>query len=438
MEKNHSLTAGARFGAVSVSERFAFSSESLGQGTRNRLLRGPGLAVVAVLASAAFAPSAWRFRQQIPAGSESTISVVPLSAAVYRAARADLADLRVVHDGREVPYILDRLSAREEDREIPAEIVDKSISGGALQLTLAARHGDRHNRVRIATPRTNFRQPVTVETSDDNRTWSMVRDDAELFDFTEKGHTASLLSVDYPASTRPYVRLTIAGWRDLDAVSRAWLHFTQKTPAVRITLADLSPKIAQDAGTQSTLLTLDPGAALPCSRLEFEIATPRFSRAVKVESSPDGKAWSLVVGGVLTRMENGSPAALEFPELHERYLRIRVFNRDDQPLDIQRVRMLADERLVKFESAGGGNWWLYYGNPEAKAPEYDLAAVLPHDTAAAVVLKAGSEQTNPDYRPPPPVERPWTERHPIILYVTLGLAVVVLGAVTIRFLRGVV
>lgn len=405
-------------------------------GYRSILRRGVFL--FGVLASAAFTPSAWRFRQQIPAGSESTISVVPLNAAVYRAARADLADLRVVHDGREAPYILERLSAREEDREIPAEIVDKSISGGALQLTLAARRGDRHNRVRIATPRTNFRQPVTVETSDDNRHWSIARNDAELFDFTEKGYAVSVLSVDYPASTRPYVRLTIAGWRDLDAVSGAWLRFTQKTPAVRVALADLSPKIARDSETRSTVLTLDPGAALPCSRLEFEIATPRFSRALEVESSPNGKDWNVAVRGVLARVEKSETPALDFPEVHGRYFRIRVFNRDDQPLEFQRVRMLADERRVKFESAGGGNWWLYYGNPEAKAPEYDLAAVLPHDSAAVVVLKAGSEQTNPDYRPPPPVERPWTERHPTVLYVTLGLAVVVLGAVTIRFLRGVV
>ncbi|MGH9665888.1 MAG: DUF3999 family protein [Bryobacteraceae bacterium] len=398
----------------------------------------PNLLAFAAVASAAFTPSAWQFRRPLPVGVAPAVSALRLDAGIYRGARTDLADLRIVHDGREVPYVLERLSTRIEDREVPADVLDKSISGGALHLTLATHNGVRHNRVRISTPRTNFRQRVTVETSDDNRRWSVVRDDAEVFDFTEKDRTISVLSVDYPESTRPYVRLTIRGWSDPDFVSGAWIRFHREAPAVRVTLASLSPQRVEDAAMRSTLLTLDFGAALPCNRLEFDSATPRFSRAAEVEFSAGEKQWTFAARGVLARREPADKVALDLAELHSRYLRVHVFNRDDRPLDFERVRVEADERRVTFESAGGGAWWLYYGNPEAKAPEYDLAAVLPHDkTISAILLNAGDAQTNPDYRPPAPLERPWTERHPALLYATLALAIVLLGAATIRFLRGV-
>jgi hypothetical protein len=42
----------------------------------------------------------------------------------------------------------------------------------------------------------------------------------------------------------------------------------------------------------------------------------------------------------------------------------------------------------------------------------------------------------PDYRPDEPV-KPWTERHPEVLYVTLGLALVGMGWYCVRFLREV-
>jgi hypothetical protein len=403
------------------------------------MVRALSLLAFVALANAAFTPSNWRYRRPLPVGVAPAVSAVSLDPGVYRAARADLADLRVIRNGREVPYMLERLSARAEDREIPADVLDKSISGGALQITLAARSGARHNLVRIATPRTNFRRRVTVETSDDNRRWSVVRQDAELFDFTDKDRAISVLSAGYPESTRPYVRLTIPGWTDPDSVGAAWIRFHKETPASRATLAVLSPRPEQDAATRSTLLTLDLGAPLPCSRLEFDIATPRFSRAAEVEFSADGKQWSFAARGVLARFTSGDTAALDFSEVHSRYLRVRAFNRDDQPLDFKGVRIETDERRLKFESSGGGAWWLYYGNPEAKAPEYDLAAVLSHGSAeTAVLLHAGPGQTNPDYRPPAPLERPWTERHPAILYVTLALAILILGAVTVWFFRGIV
>jgi len=45
-------------------------------------------------------------------------------------------------------------------------------------------------------------------------------------------------------------------------------------------------------------------------------------------------------------------------------------------------------------------------------------------------------EPNPDYRPPPPPVKPWSERHPGILYTVLVGAVLGLGAATLSFRHG--
>jgi hypothetical protein len=45
----------------------------------------------------------------------------------------------------------------------------------------------------------------------------------------------------------------------------------------------------------------------------------------------------------------------------------------------------------------------------------------------------GAVEPNPAYRPPAEPLKPWSERHPSILYTVLGAAVLGLGIATVRF-----
>ena len=129
---------------------------------------------------------------------------------------------------------------------------------------------------------------------------------------------------------------------------------------------------------------------------------------------------------------DGSPLTLDFPEQWDRYLRLRVFNGDDRPVPIERALFETIGRRVKFLPDAAGEYALYYGNPEAKAPSYDLGAVLARRTQAAeIVLAAGAERRNAAYRPP---QKPWSDRYPALLYSVLAAAIVSMGYVAVRFL----
>ena len=210
-------------------------------------------------------------------------------------------------------------------------------------------------------------------------------------------------------------------------------------PFVRDAMASWQPQPVPDPKTQSTLYTWDLGVAgIPHDELTLEVDTPAFERAAVVESSADGKEWSSLGQGVLWRFAKEQSLTLDFLESHQRFFRLRVYNRDDQPLAVKTATLSVIRAGVKFKTGAGGSYWLHFGNANANAPSYDLRDVLAREAPLAeAAIAPGPEEPNPAYREPPPPTRPWSEQHPEILYLTLALAVAGMGFVTVRFLKKV-
>jgi len=113
----------------------------------------------------------------------------------------------------------------------------------------------------------------------------------------------------------------------------------------------------------------------------------------------------------------------------ERVVRLRLRNRDDQPLGLGAVAALAPVERVVFESAEGRRYRLTYGQADLAAPQYDLVRTLPDPPAwLAGAMPAGLAAAAPRVAQAPSV--PWTERHPALLWAGLLGAVAALGALT--------
>lgn len=394
----------------------------------------------ALLLQAEFQPSNWKYRRPLPAGTAAPMAVWNVDRATYVHARPGLADLRVVRGQEEVPYVLERLSGSYRRMEVANGALNQGVTpSGDLELTVDVGPDQRHNGIRLATPKINFRQRVSVQTSDDGKAWTRVRDDGYIFDFSGDQRHVSVLAVSYPVSSRRYVRATVHGWNDPKAVSQCWVMLEASEAPVRDVMASLKADPRQDPQTQSTLYTWDLGVSgIPYDELSLDAGTPEFQRAAMVETSSDGKDWLASGQGVLSRFRNEQSLALDFPESHQRYLRLRIYDRDDRPLAVKAASLSVVRTRVRFKAGAGADYWLYYGSADAHAPSYDLPALLAREAPGPeTALSAGPEERNPAYREKPLPAKPWSERHPEILYVTLAVAVVGMGIATIRFLRKV-
>jgi hypothetical protein len=88
------------------------------------------------------------------------------------------------------------------------------------------------------------------------------------------------------------------------------------------------------------------------------------------------------------------------------------------------------ERNVCFDATAGDAYALYYGDSVLAAPVYDYAALFVLEQNA-VAAQLGAETANPAYQPRPD-ERPFTEKHPTLMWVALVLVIALLGAVAFR------
>jgi hypothetical protein len=392
----------------------------------------------AALLKADFQPSAWKYRRPVPIDQGAQVVVLHADRGLYIHSQPGLADLRVVSGQDEVPYVLERMSGSRRREEVSSQVIDQGVtSSGDLELTVDVGAGHRHNGIRLSTPRTNFRQRVGIATSDDGRRWTRVRDDGYIFDFSQDGRQVSVLRAGYPVSSRRYVRVTVHGWNDPKAVTECWVTIEESQAPVRDVMASLQAEPQQDPKTQSTVYTWDLGVSgIPPDELSLDVDTPAFQRAASVETSRDGKEWCALGVGVVSRFAKEQSLTLDFSESHDPYLRLRIYNRDDRPLAVKAATLSVVRTRVKFKPAAGASYWLYYGDAEARAPSYDLRDLLAReDPSPEITRAAGAEERNPYYREKPPPRKPWSEQHPAVLYITLALAVVGMGTVTVRFLK---
>src|SRR5271165_1280104 len=380
------------------------------------------------LAHADFTPGKWPLRRPIQTSPGAAVSSAAIDQTVYSGSRERLLDLRLVRNGSESPYVVEVLAPAQETKEFQPKVLNQAaVPGVGVEATLDLGAHPRHNQLRIASSATNFQQKIRVDTSDDAKRWATVLQDAFVFDFTQDDRRASLLSADYPVSTRRYLRITVFGWTDPQRLTGAWVSYQSEQSGVRDVLATAIPRVTDDGWVA------DLGApGIAHDALDIEIGPGSFYRSVDVETSADAKTWYQCGSGILARTADQERLSLHFPEQWDRYMRLRVHNGDNPPLTPGKIRFSAWRRLVKFRSETPAEWFLYYGNPDAKTVSYDLSWSA--NLESAQPAKFGEQQRNPAYREPAPLEKPWSERHMSLLYVILVLAVLAMGTVSARFL----
>ncbi len=361
-----------------------------------------------------------------------------IDSAVWQHARSDLADLRLYASEQEVPYALTVQSGSEAGGQIAARLLNAGRVQGRTQFVLDMRGLAEYNEVKLqlAKDATNFIAHARVEGLDAaNQRGGVDLGSATLFDFSRENLGAnSTIRLLRPALF-PYLRITLPEIAP-EQVLGAWVADTRKRPSDWTHIA-VAPAIEQRGHT--TVINWAVPDRVPIARVLVSIDSRQvnFRRAVEVQNA----AGQTVARGDVSRIHlvrNGRPVdaeclSLEFPEVQSGSLRLTVDNGNDPPLAIADAQIFARERRVYFDANGGATFTLYYGDDPLSAPVYDYAKLFRAADHAAVA-GLGPELSNPAYRGRPD-ERPWTERHPALLWTALALAVLGLGALALRGLR---
>jgi len=138
----------------------------------------------------------------------------------------------------------------------------------------------------------------------------------------------------------------------------------------------------------------------PISKLTCSIAEPYFKRNVRVlelRRDERGRTDLVVLGSAAWQRRSGEkPHEMGVP-LSSRpesdTLVLELENGDNPPLTLQSVQAWHPVARLIFKSAPVAGTWLYYGNPDAARPQYDLELIVPRLLAAdSDDVKPGAEE----------------------------------------------
>jgi hypothetical protein len=250
-----------------------------------------------------------------------------------------------------------------------------------------------------------------------------------IFDFTkEKLGSNPIIRLATPARFR-FLRVTIVGPVPPDELKGASIANLQESKA-RYTMLSQVPRISSE--NRKTVIEWNASDRVPLERVRFEVdpAEVNFRRDVSVSCGDD-----IITSNELTRIRvvrkdrkiESENLDIDLPGLRCKRYKLEIQNGDDPALHILAVRPEMLEHRIYFNPHGKKDVKLFYGDEKRTAPVYDYAKLfetpedkdVPEDT-----LQPDSANAAYTGRPD---DRPWSERHPALLWVTMIAAVGLLG-----------
>jgi hypothetical protein len=370
----------------------------------------------------------------------------------WKNARRDLGDLRLYNGQQEVPYalVVERGSRENDSKEV--SVLQQSLVDGKTQFLIDMTGVAEYDHIDLKLATKDFVAHARVQGQEDlhGKDWALLGESI-LYDLSKENLGGNSV-LRLPLSTYKYLRVTIDGPVKPADIVGASSEFRQEQKAVWRnvggvpTLAEMPMSAARNDSSRrngkATVLTFVVPENVPVNRVALDIdpAQPNFRRSVQVTDDKDDYIGS----GEIDRVHmvrsgqkiDSDDYDVSISAVGHKTIKVIIDNGDDPPLKIKSARLQQLEHRLYFDAPASGALTLYYGDEKLDPPVYDYAKLflLAKDAAPA---QLGAEQANAAYTGRPD-ERPWTERHPAVLWIAIVAAVLVLGAIALRSMKSAV
>jgi len=357
-------------------------------------------------------------------------------------ATAPFSDLRVINDRKEeIPWQIIQQRPENVERELPARERNRSrTSAGESWVELLLEPGKQlSGAVEILTSDINFSRQVQIMGSADGVNWNSIRNDGIIYD-NSRGAGVRLTRITYPPSSFRYLAvkiadagappLNISGYRIFENInSMGQTHF--------INGSVVKSESDKKAGESRFLVTMN--SQFPVDRISIMTPDRNFDRRVEVQIKREGGEWQRWATGMIynfyTEKTGAAQYTIEIPEITTREFRLVIKDLDSPPLNITGASGESFVRTLVYKHDHERKFYLFWGNPAAKMPQYDLGAVIAGEKIDKIPL-FNLEASAPNGKFAGDKARlPLTERYKYPLYGAVALAIAGLLALQYRVFK---
>lgn len=345
--------------------------------------------------------------------------------------KTPLADLRVMTDRKEeTPWQIIIQRPEKQPRELPVQTRNLSETpGGETWVELQIEpQPTRSDTVEVITPDSNFSRQVQVLGSPDGSTWNSLRKDGVIFDNSRR-EKSRLTRITFPPSNFRYLALKISNNGETPLTISAIKVFEDaRSDGQTYSIPGSTGAIETNSDRNETSLVVTMNTIFPLSQLKLATPDRNFQRTVEVQVKRDGGDWNTWATGTIYNFDTNtireSRMTIDVPEIATREFRLIFKNYDNPPLKTVTVSGEGYRRLLVFKQDPNRKQYLFWGNPAAKTPSYDLAGLVARQKLNEIpTMYLGKQMPNTKFAGDN-ARKPFTERYKYLLYGIVGLAIV--------------
>jgi hypothetical protein len=354
------------------------------------------LVIFLLLAGTGAAQDGFAYKRQVKGSAKNWAKIV-LPDDIYAKLAPGFGDLRLIGTNSsgervEVPYVLRQLPERKDVRQA-FELLNQTSAGETRFFTFETLGYGPINRIDLDFGKPNFDRKVKLEGSDDRKNWQTIIDDYRIVSIKNDATEYSFTRLLFPNAKFKFFRLSFDSKDDPGKLSASLRRIETDPSAVR-SFAVTSFKVETEKNTKSTILDVRLKYPVPVSSLVIKIDDEvDFYRpfTVSYRVGTDNEGRDLYRGAVDGTVSSFESSAFEFPEVVADRLQINVRDGDSPALTFREPVVLGRPYEMLFRYPEDGEYFLYYSNPHASKPEYDLAQFTQRAPSDLPALPLGNE-----------------------------------------------
>jgi hypothetical protein len=335
-------------------------------------------------------------------GVTETWHSIELPNDIYGKISKQYADIRIIGitqtgDTIKVPYLFKTDMPKNERTLMPFKRINTAHQSGRYYMTFEMDNLETINRIDIDFLADNFDMRIKLEGSNQQKEWFTLLDDYRILSIKNTQTDYRFTQLIFENAKYKYFRISAANKALID---------TRKVGIYQVKATDILAKSYQSNfrldnknKSRSDVFLIDLPHPVPVSQIEIKVNNNNdYYRPVRIEILEDSvktdKAWHYnyrhVFSGTLTSFEKN---IFSFDEVLTNKMMLTINNQDNESLDVRAIIPKAYKHwlLARFPDKPA-EYYLLYGNKDARKPQYDLVHFQQKMPQKAVQLSLQDEQ----------------------------------------------
>ncbi|MDR3095356.1 MAG: DUF3999 domain-containing protein [Bacteroidales bacterium] len=321
---------------------------------------------------------------------------------IFAHATSDLHDLRIYGvtqegDTIEAPYLLQPTDDKTIEKEVNCKIINTAHNAQGYYFTVEMSSPiETANRLELRFGQRNFDWQIRLEGSQNQQEWFVLTENYRILSISNSLTDYRFTEIVFADAKYRYLRLCVASDEQPDLQQASVSRYERIAGDFRSYPATIVGNKTDDSRKTSEIeVTLADFLPINFIRLHIDESIDYY-RSVNIYALTDSfktqQGWKpnyrQVTYGEVSSLEKNE---LRFSDVVAKKWRIIIHNQDNPPVSVNKVEMQGNipDVLVRFSREA--KYFLAYGNPKAKYPQYDIERFADKVPNEPILLALGEE-----------------------------------------------